>query len=258
MALTKAQKTVQLEELKGSLQKAQSTVFVHYIGMTVTDASDFRRQLRQNGAEMKVAKKTLMRLAAKEMDLPELPEDQLNGPVACIFSYDDPLVGAQVALKFSKAHPQVGFLGGFFEGKLLSKDEAKGLATIPTRPILLATFAMMIRSPLVSFASMVNSPLTGFARALSELGKKGGMPGAPAAPVAEAPAAETPAAHATTPEKAPTVDATGDPIDPDTGGRTEVVLAEELNEPSHAVTENDTEAAPEGSFTEAPPEAAAA
>ncbi len=247
MAVTREQKAEQLKELKDKFTTASSVIFAHYIGMNVTDVSDLRKQLKTQGAEMKVAKKTLMAIAAKESNLPELQEDTLDGPVACIFSYQDPLSGAQIAFKFSKDHPQVAFLGGMFEGKLLSKQEAMDLATIPSRQVLLAIFASMIRSPLVKFASMMNSPLTGFARALSELEKKGGAKPQVASPApAEAPAMpaadETPA-DANAVEK----DATGDPIDPATGGRTEVVLAEDLKDASHTLTETDAEAAPEGS-----------
>ncbi len=232
MALTREQKAEQLQEIKASLQKAQSVIFAQYIGMNVAEVSDFRRKLKEGGAEMKVAKKTLMKIAAKETDLPEIPDDVLPGPVACIFSYTDPLSGAQVALTFSKDHPQVAFLGGIFEGRILTQQEAAAMATIPSREVLLATFAGMLQSPLRSFASMLQSPLSGFARGLKQLAEKGGVS----------------ASGATTVEPAPAkTDATGDPIDPETGGRTEVTLAEDLSGASAAVVETPTEAAPEGS-----------
>ncbi len=172
MAVTKDQKKVQLAELKEKLSKASSVIFAHYIGMTVADVSALRKQLKQAGAEMKVAKKTLMRIAAAEHGLTAPDDTVLSGPVAYIFSYQDPVAGAQAALKFSKDHPQVAFLGGFFEGKLLTKKDAMTLATIPSRTVLLGTFAGMIQSPLRSFASMCNGPLSGFARATSELAKQ--------------------------------------------------------------------------------------
>lgn len=171
MAVTREQKAAQLKELKASFSAAQSIVFTNYIGLTVAQVSELRRKLRAGGAEMKVAKKTLMKIAAKEQGLPEPDDKDMTGPVACIFSNLDPIVGPQVAFAFSKDHAQVKFLGGFFEGKALSASDAKTLATIPPRPILLATFAGMIQSPLRSFASIINSPLTGFARILSERAK---------------------------------------------------------------------------------------
>ncbi|MBI3618629.1 50S ribosomal protein L10 [Candidatus Peregrinibacteria bacterium] len=172
MALTKQQKTEQLRVLKEKFTKASSVIFAHYIGLTVSEVSDLRRKLKKSGAEMKVAKKTLMKLAAKELSMPAPTDELMEGPVACIFSYSDPVSGAQTAFTYAKDHQQVSLLGGIFEGKLLSKFDAKVLATIPGRQVLLATFAGMIRSPLVSFASMCDSPFTGFARLLSEIAKK--------------------------------------------------------------------------------------
>ena len=171
MAVTRDQKSAQLKELKTKMKSAQSVVFANYIGLTVAEVSELRRKLKTAGAEMKVAKKTLMRLAAKEEGLPVPEESALSGAVACIFSVNDPIVGPQVAHAFAKDHKQVQILGGFFEGKLLSKADAMTLATIPGRQVLLATFAGMLQSPLRSFASIISQPLTGFARALSEKAK---------------------------------------------------------------------------------------
>lgn len=197
MALTKAQKTEQLDELKAKMKDAKSIMFAHYIGMSVADVSDFRKQLRDKQSEMKVAKKTLMQIAAKELSLPEMSDDVLDGPVACIFSYDDPLTGAQIAFKFGKDHPQVELIGGVFEGKLMDKDETVRLAKIPGKTQLLGMFM-----------AMCNGPLSSFARALNEIAKQKEQP-APA-PVAEtpkaeeAPAAEAPKAEEAAPATEPT------------------------------------------------------
>lgn len=172
MALTKPQKKAQIAVLTDQLKKASSVIFAHYIGLTVAQVSDLRKRLREKGAEMKVAKKTLIKIAAKQAGLPEISDESIPGPIACIVSYEDPIVGAQVAFGFGKEFPKVVLVGGIFDGKVLSKQDAQTLAKIQSRTALLATFAGMIRSPLVSFASMCNGPLTGFARSLSEIAKK--------------------------------------------------------------------------------------
>lgn len=179
MALTRTEKAKQLKELHQEFSKATSVMFSHFVGLTVKEISQLRRKLRDDGAKMKVAKKTLIRLAAKEAGLPEMNDEDLPGPVACIFSSTDPLVGAQVVFAFSKAHQKVSLIGGVFDGKFLSKEQALALAKMPGRTQLLATFAMMLRSPLVTFAGMCASPLTGFARAVSELSKKKESPATP-------------------------------------------------------------------------------
>ena len=175
MALTKDQKTAQIKELTTKLKDAQSVMFSHYIGLNVGDVSDFRNQLRESGAEMKVMKKTLVKLAFKEAGLPDIEPKEMDGAVACIMSYEDPLSGAQTAFKFSKDHDKVTLVGGVYDGKLLTTEESMELAKMPGREQLLGMFVGMLNSPLVSFASMCTSPLGGFARALDQLAEKGGM-----------------------------------------------------------------------------------
>lgn len=175
MALTKEQKTAQLKELVTKLKDSESVMFSQYIGLNVADVSDLRNKLRENGAEMKVAKKTLMKLAFKEAGLPDIEPDNLEGAVACIFSFEDPLSGAQTAFKFAKSHDKVKLVGGLYDGKLLSAAEATELAQMPGREQLLAKFIGMLQSPLNTFAGMCNSPLSGFARALDQMAEKGGF-----------------------------------------------------------------------------------
>lgn len=199
MALTKDQKTAQLNELKDKMKRSQSVVFAHYIGMNVADVSEFRAKLKVSDAEMKVAKKTLMQLAAKDLEMPEITDEIIDGPVACIFSYEDPLSGAQIAFQFSKAHPQVQLVGGIFEGKIMTKEEAVRFSRIPGKLQLLGMFA-----------AMINSPLTSFARGLTELVKQKEAPAPAEAPKAEA-APAAPAAEAPTTPEAKTEDAPAAP-----------------------------------------------
>lgn len=123
MALTKDQKTAQLSELVEKLKGSESVMFSHYIGLNVSDVSELRNKLRENGSEMKVAKKTLMKLAFKEAGYPDIEPDDYEGAIACIFSFEDPLSGAQTAFKFAKDHNQVQLVGGVFEGSLSPKKK---------------------------------------------------------------------------------------------------------------------------------------
>lgn len=176
MALSRDQKTAQLEELKKKFSDAASVVFTHYIGLSVAEVSDFRDKLRESGAEMKVAKKTLMKRAAQEVNFPDIPDDVLDGPVACIFSFADPVTGAQVAFKYAKDHKQVALIGAVFDGQVLNKSQAMAFAQMPGREQLLAMFMSMCRAPLQNFASICTSPLRGFAVIAKELAEKGGFP----------------------------------------------------------------------------------
>ncbi len=196
MALTRKQKEDQVKDLTDKMKNASSVIFTHYIGLTVSSVTKLRGQLRKENAEMQVAKKSLIQLAAKAANAPEVSDDMLPGPVACIFSFKEPTSGANVTFKFGKDNPQIKLIGGIFDGKILSATEATAMATIPSKLQLIGMFMSMCNAPLTQFASAISSPLTGFARALSEVAKKkeSESPAAPAA--AAAPAAEAPAAAA--------------------------------------------------------------
>lgn len=214
MALTRTQKVAQVTDLTEKMKNASSVIFTQYIGLTVSNITKLRGNLRKEDAELQVAKKSLIKLAAKGANAPEIADEALPGPVACIFSYGEPTSGAGITYTFGKDHPQIKLVGGIFDGKILSAEQALTMATIPSKNVLLAMFMSVINSPLTSFASAVSSPLTGFARALAEIAKKKESEApAPAAPVAEAapaPAAapEAPAVAEAAPEApAPTAEA---------------------------------------------------
>ncbi len=195
MALTRPQKESQVAVLTEKMKNASSVIFTHYLGLTVADITQLRSHLRKEEAEMQVAKKSLIQIAAKNANAPEIDDSSIPGGVACIFSFKEPTAGAAITHKFGKDHPQIKLVGGIFSGKILSASEASDMATIPSKIQLLGMFMSMCNAPLTQFASAIGSPLTGFARALSEIAKKkeSNTPVvAASSPTTEAPAAAEP------------------------------------------------------------------
>lgn len=172
MAITRTEKAQCTKDLADKWKRASSILFANYIGLSVTNISRLRCQLKTVDAEMKVAKKTLLRRAAEALKNPFPEEKDLPGPIACIFNYDDPLSGARVAFAFGREHPQVQLVGAIFEGNLLTGSAAVALAQIPPRLALLSTFAGLCSAPLQQFASACSTPLRGFALALRERAKQ--------------------------------------------------------------------------------------
>lgn len=172
MAITRTAKAELVKDLAEKWKRASSVLFAHYIGLSVANISRLRQQLKAADAEMKVAKKTLIRRAAEALSNPFPEEKDLPGPVACIFNYADPLSGARVAFAFGKEHPQVQIVGVIFEGSIVTGTAAVSLAQIPPRLALLSAFASLCSTPLQQFASICNSPLRSFALALQERAKQ--------------------------------------------------------------------------------------
>ena len=112
MAISKSKKNEILQELQQSFKEAKSVMFSKYSGISVSGFSKVRTALREQNVECRVAKKTLIKLAAKELGVDELPAESLDGPIAVIFSYDDELSGAKLIDKMSKDFEQLELTGG--------------------------------------------------------------------------------------------------------------------------------------------------
>lgn len=182
MAVTKEKKQEILADLIEKFKKAKSVAFAENKGLTVLELGELRGGLRAKSAEMKVAKKTLVKLAAKEVGY-EIPDEILTGAVGTVFGYDDVVAGAKVVNDFAKKHPKVGLLGGLLDGKVLFLAEIKSLASLPSKEELLAKLLYMLKYPITGFHGVLKGTLLGFVRVLDGIAKK-----APVAPVEAAPA----------------------------------------------------------------------
>lgn len=196
------QKKVTVAALIEKLSAAQAGVLVDYRGLTVSEDTELRKKLREAGVEYTVVKNTLTRFAAKEVGLGELDEI-LNGPTSLAISDSDPVAPAKIISDFAKTNDKLEIKAGFLDGKVISLDEVKTLASTPSRDTLIA-----------KIMGSLNAPISDLVRTLQALVDNGVEPAditkdAPAAeeaaPAEEAPVAEeAPAAE----EAAPAEEAT--------------------------------------------------
>lgn len=171
MATTRQQKEVTLEELKDKFSRAKSVAFGQYAGMTMTQLSKMRKEMRDAGVEFKVAKKTLVKLAAKEQGL-EISDDLMPGTIGFAFSYEDGIAGPRIIKKMGKEVEVLKLMGGIMEGQVLSIAQMKEIADLPSKEELLAKFVGLMRAPLQNFYGLMQSPLSSFARAVQGYAEK--------------------------------------------------------------------------------------
>ncbi len=201
MAVTRQKKEEALQDLVDKFGRSKSVVFADYRGIDVASISELRSELRKEDAEMKVAKKTLIGLAAKD-SVGELDNAELEGPVVATFSYEDPLSGIRILFKFSKKNENLKLLGGIVDGKVVGPDVINQYAKLPSRDELLAKLIGSMNAPLSGFVGIGHSLIAGIVRVLDAY--KDSMPAEAApAPAAEpTPAPETTAAVEEAPEPA--------------------------------------------------------
>lgn len=171
MPKSKEQKKDFLDKLKDKLAKSKSTVFSSDTGLNVKTSEELRKELKKNGAEYLVAKKTLLKLATK--DLGESEEvDNLKGSVGVVLSYEDEVAGPRVINKFAKDNETLELGGGVLEGNFIMPDMVKRLANLPTKEQLLANLVGSLRSPMTGMVGVLGGVQRNFVGVLSAIRDK--------------------------------------------------------------------------------------
>ncbi|MBM6648891.1 50S ribosomal protein L10 [Bacillus hominis] len=138
-------------EIAEKLRASKSTIVVDYRGLTVSEATELRKNLREAGVEFKVYKNSLTRRAAESAEMAELNEF-LTGPNAIAFSNEDVVAPAKVLNDFAKKHEALEIKAGVIEGKLVTLDEVKAIATLPSREGLLSMLLSVLQAPIRNLA----------------------------------------------------------------------------------------------------------
>jgi large subunit ribosomal protein L10 len=149
MALTKDKKNEVVAEVSERLKSSKMTVVAKYQGTTVKALQGLRRESRDNGTKVKVVKNRLVIQALKNIDaLKDVETTALEGMLLYAFNGEDEVAPAQILANFAKANPSIEFVGAISsEGKLLTADEVKALATLPSKDELIATVVANLLSP---------------------------------------------------------------------------------------------------------------
>lgn len=157
MPITKLQKGQILKDLEEKFSRAKSVYFAENKGLTVKNVSSLRKKLFEKGIDFVVAKKTLMKIAAKNQNLPEITDDILTGPIAAVISYDeDMIIPSKIVKDFGDSiENKVVLTGGIMEGRLLSRAEAVELASLPSRLQLLARLVGSMKAPITGFYMVI-------------------------------------------------------------------------------------------------------
>ena len=181
------EKVAVVDEVRERLTSASAALLTEYRGLDVTALGELRRALREAGGEYKVYKNTLVRFAAREAGL-ELDE-MLTGPTAIAFVGDRPdgapgdAVPVAKALRdFARTYPALVVKGGVMDDRSLSADDARALADVEPREVLLARLAGGLAAPMQQFAGLLEALPRNFAYGLSALIDKGGAQGTGAPP----------------------------------------------------------------------------
>ena len=150
------QKQQHVEVISEQLKNSVSTVLVDYRGLTVSEVTELRKQLRDAGIEFKVYKNTMVRRAADSQGLSELNEF-LVGPSAIAFSNEDVIAPAKIIHEFAKKHEALEIKAGVVEGSFVPAEDVKAIASLPSRDGLLSMLLSVLQAPVRNFAYAVKA-----------------------------------------------------------------------------------------------------
>lgn len=163
---TKEFKSEKISALKEKIEKAQVAIITEYHGLTVEEITNLRRSLQKDGGDYTVVKNTLAKIAIKDTPYEALAE-KLTGPIALAFGFQDPVSPAKAVAKFIKDSKKGTIVGAVLDGKLLSENETKALATLPSKEELYAKMLGCVNSPASGIVGSINAVMAQLTRAMA-------------------------------------------------------------------------------------------
>lgn len=221
-----AGKIDRVAKLKERLGASDAVLLTEYRGLTVSEISELRRSLAEGGASFAVVKNTLMRRAAEESSMADL-ESLLEGPTAVAFVEGDAVAAAKKVVEAIKRFPALVLKGGFMDGRMLSAADARALADLESREVMLSMVAGLLKGEMSRAAAMFGSAQSRFVSLMVALKEK-----LPAPPEAE----PQPQVQVAEPEPEAASEAET-PADTQTETEAEVATADEVTPAADVATE---------------------
>jgi large subunit ribosomal protein L10 len=156
MAVTRAKKTEQVDQLSGELQKVSSVIVTTYSKLTVAQDYELRKALRSSGAKYRVVKNTLAARASKGTKVEDVLKD-LSGVTSIAYTEGDPVALAKALAKYAKDNPEFTFKAGVVEGRVITVSEIQALATMPSKEEIYSKLLFLINAPAQRLATVMNA-----------------------------------------------------------------------------------------------------
>jgi len=154
MAVTRAEKEQELQDLTTAFSESDTAILVDYKGLNVPQVTELRRQLRGAKASYKVVKNTLARRATKGTRLASL-EKQFEGTTAIAYTRDDAVALAKTLTTFMKTAPALKIKAAVVSGEAIQPAAVADLAALPGRPELYAKLLFLLQAPMQQFVSVL-------------------------------------------------------------------------------------------------------
>jgi len=156
MAVTRADKEAELQQLESAFKGSDSAILVDYKGLTVPQVTELRRQIRTAKASYKVVKNTIARRALKGTKFEPL-DKYFEGTTAVAYTAKDPVALAKTLTTFAKTAPTLQIKAGVVQGKAIKPAEVNDLAALPGKPELYAKLLGTMNAPMVQLVTVLSA-----------------------------------------------------------------------------------------------------
>lgn len=153
--MNREEKAELLSEMNGLISGSEAVVISHYRGLTVAEMGELRKKARELGAELRVTKNRITRLALKGTKFEGL-DDLFKGPTIMAYS-SDPISACKLCVQFAKENEKFLVVGGALSSGVLSMAEIERLATIPSMDELRAKIIGLLQAPAAQLARVTKA-----------------------------------------------------------------------------------------------------
>ena len=171
MAVTRADKVVEFQQLEAAFRGSDSAILVDFKGMNVPQVTELRRQLRSAKASYQVVKNTIAKRALKGTPFEAL-EKFFEGTTAVAYTSTDPVALAKTLTTFGKTAPTLTIKAGLVQGRAVKPAEVAALAALPSKPELYAQLLGVLQAPMVQIVTVLSATSRSLMNVLAAAEKK--------------------------------------------------------------------------------------
>lgn len=168
--LTKSQKEQIIDQLKEAIDQNKILVMADYRGLAVQDIIALKKEVKEQGGKLQVAKKTLLNIALQDKGI-EFDTRKFSGPLVFAFGPEETAIPKKL-WSYSKKNENLKIEGGILEGNVLSSDEVIVLAKLPSKEELLAKVVGTIQAPISGFVRVLSGTVGSFVNVVKAISDK--------------------------------------------------------------------------------------
>lgn len=164
-------KKLVVEDIKNKIQAAKSVVFVKFVGLTVAEDTELRREFRKNNVEYKVLKNTLIKRAFNDLGITSF-DDDLNGPTSVAFGADETAAAKVIVEAAKKYENKVAVKCAYVENEKIDENGVKAFAAMPSKEELIAKMLGSLQAPITNFVGVLSAMPRSLVIALNAVAEK--------------------------------------------------------------------------------------